>query len=283
MRRLQKYLILVFILVPLVAAAEEQQLDISTVIMRSTFKIQGEESLGTVFIMGEPSPDKPDKLYYVLITAAHVLETIKSDVATLHLRKQDGDKFVRLLYPVHIRNKGIPLWTGHPDVDVAAMRVRLPRDADMRLISTNLLATDKILEEFQVHPGDQLLVLGFPYGAEANDAGFPILRSGRIASYPLTPTRDTKTFLLDFEVFKGNSGGPVLFYAENRVYGGSTHIGTTQFIMGVVSEERELTERVKTLSETVERKHRLSLAVIAHSSFVADLIRMLPPIPKETP
>ena len=283
MRTLRKILIFAFILAPLVAAAGEEQLDVATVIMRSTFKIQGEESLGTVFIMGEPSSDKPDVSYYVLITAAHVLEAIKSDVATLHLRKQDGDKFVRLLYPVQIRNKGIPLWTRHPDVDVAAMRVRLPRDADMRLISTNLLGTDKILDEFRVHPGDQLLVLGFPYGAEANEAGFPILRSGRIASYPLTPTRNTKTFLLDFEVFKGNSGGPVLFYAENRFYGGGTHIGTTQFIMGVVSEEMELTEHVKTLSETVERKHRLSLAVIAHSSFVGDLIRMLPPISEESP
>ncbi len=283
MRTLQKYLIVAMVLVPLVAVAGEQQLDIATVIMRSTFKIQGEGSLGTVFIMGEPSYGEPNKLYYVLITAAHVLEAIKSDTAILHLRKQGGDKFVRLPYSVQIRNKGIPLWTRHPDVDVAAMRVRLPKDADLRLISTDLLGTDKILDEFQVHPGDQLLVLGFPYGAEANEAGFPILRSGRIASYPLTPTKITKTFLLDFEVFIGNSGSPVLFYAENRVYGGSTHIGTIQFIMGVVSEERAVTEHVKTLSETVERRHRLALAVIAHSSFVADLIKMLPPIPKETP
>ena len=283
MKTLHKYLIFAFILVPLVAIAGEAQLDIATVIMRSTFKLQGEESQGTVFVMGETLSGTSDKHYYVLITAAHVLEAIKSDVATLHLRKQDGDKFVRLLYPIQIRKEGIPLWTRHPDADVAAMRVRLPRDLDIRLISTNLLGTDKVLEEYQVHPGDQLLVLGFPYGAEANEAGFPILRSGRIASYPLTPTRNTKTFLLDFEIFKGNSGGPVLFYAENRAYGGALRFGTTQFIMGVVSEEMELTERVKTLSETVERKHRLSLAVVVHSSFVADLMGMLPPIPKDAP
>jgi hypothetical protein len=224
-RRLQKYLIFATIMIPLVAAAGEQPLDIATVIMRSTFKIQGEGSFGTVFIMGEPSSDEPNKLYYVLITAAHVLEGINSGVAILHLRKQDGDKFVRLIYPVQIRNKGIPLWTRHPEVDVAAMRVRLPNDADVKLISTSLLGTDKTLEEFQVRPGDPLLVLGFPYGEEANESGFPILRSGKIASYPLTPTRSTRTFLLDFEVFQGNSGGPVLFYAENRPYAGSIHLG----------------------------------------------------------
>ena len=88
MRTLQKCVIFAFILAPLVAAAEEPQLDIATVIMRSTFKIQSEESLGTVLIMGEPSSDEPNKWYYVLITAAHVLEAIKPDVATLHLRNE---------------------------------------------------------------------------------------------------------------------------------------------------------------------------------------------------
>lgn len=79
MRTLLKYLVFVIFLIPLVAVAGEQQLDIATVIMRSTFKIQGEGALGTVFIMGEPSSDEPNKLKYVLITAAHVLEAIKSD------------------------------------------------------------------------------------------------------------------------------------------------------------------------------------------------------------
>ncbi len=138
-------------------------------------------------------------------------------------------------------------------------------------------------EKFHVHPGDQLFVLGFPYGDEANDAGFPILRSGRIASYPLTPTNLHKTFLLDFEIFKGNSGGPVLFYSETRVYGGSTHIGSVQFIMGVVSQERELTEKVESLSETVVRKHKLGLAVISQANFVSELINMLPDLQENTP
>ncbi|MBV8682505.1 MAG: serine protease, partial [Caulobacteraceae bacterium] len=43
----------------------------------------------------------------------------------------------------------------------------------------------------------------------ANTAGFPILRAGRVASYPLGPSKAFPTFLLDFRVFPGNSGGPV--------------------------------------------------------------------------
>lgn len=283
MRPFLKLILFALLMAPLAALAGEQKLDISTVLMRSTFKIKGEKSLGTAFIVGEPSSDNPKQLYYVLITAAHVLEGIKSDVAILYLRKHEGDEFIKIPFPIHIRKKGTPLWTRHPEVDVAAMRVRLPKEADVKLVATTLLGNDESLNKFHVHPGDELLVFGFPYGAEVNEAGFPILRSGRIASYPLTPTKKYKTFLLDFEVFKGNSGGPVLFYAENRVYGGGTHIGSIQFIIGVVSQERQFTERVESLSETVLRKHKLALAVIVHASFVEDLIRMLPEIPKESP
>ena len=43
----------------------------------------------------------------------------------------------------------------------------------------------------------------------ADAAGFPILRSGRVASYPLAPASVFPTFLMDFSVFPGNSGGAV--------------------------------------------------------------------------
>ena len=286
MKLILRVLFIFFLAVPSAVATnqtDQKQLDVCTILMRSTYKIQGNKSLGTAFIMGEPSQDSPEKSYYVLITAAHVLDGMNSEVAVLHLRKQEGEHFSKLLFSIPIRKDGRPLWIKHPAVDIAAMRVRLPREADVPLISTNLIETDEILEQFQVHPGDQLLVLGFPYGAEANDAGFPILRSGRIASYPLVPGKVNKTFLLDFEVFKGNSGGPVLFYCENRVYGETTHIGSIQFVMGVVSQEKDVTERVESLSETVVRRHRLALGVITHASFVVDLLKMLPTSEKDIP
>ena len=49
------------------------------------------------------------------------------------------------------------------------------------------LGHDRSVEEIvdaavQEDGGDELLCLGYPLGAEANDAGFPILRSGKIAS-----------------------------------------------------------------------------------------------------
>jgi S1-C subfamily serine protease len=250
---------------------------ISSALMRSTFKLQGSHSLGTVFIIGQPVPADPRRGYCVLITAAHVLEAMQEESAILHLRIKDGETFKRLPFPIPIRKEGKPLWVRHPDADIAALRVSLPTQTDIQLVSTDMLASDEELRKFDIRPGDELLVLGYPFGAESNAAGFPILRSGRIASYPLVPTRVTKTFLLDFPVFEGNSGGPVFIYHENRIYGGTVNIGSVNFILGLVSEEQEMIEKIPSLTEIITRKHNLSLAVIVHAAFIRELIARLPP------
>jgi hypothetical protein len=255
---------------------------ISTTLMRSTFKIQGNSGsgvpvTGTVFIMGKPF--STNSASYVLLTATNVLNDIKSDQATLFLRIQKGDGFEKLPFQINIRTNGQPLWMKHSNADISIMNIALPSNADIHLISTDLLAKDENLKEFEIHPGQELLVLGFPLGAESNDAGFPIMRSGRIASYPLTPTLQTKTFLLDFQVFPGNSGGPVLLLQDNPTYAGGTHVGSTiQMVMGVVSQEMSMNEHVSSLDEDSTIKHKLALGVIVHASFIRDLIaQLLPP------
>lgn len=250
--------------------------DLASILMRSTFKLEGGGSLGTAFVLGQPLSGDPLRVRYVLITAAHVLENMKGETATLHLRQSKGDGFARLAFPIPIRKGGTALWIRGPRADVAAMLVALPQIADLRLASTDLLATDDILREFEVRPGDQLLVLGFPFGTEANDAGFPILRSGRIASFPLVPTSTTMAFLLDFPVFPGNSGGPVFMFDSNRVYAGSTHIGTTSLLLGLVSQQKNVTETIRSLDQTLTKDHSLGIAVVVHASFIRDVMNQLP-------
>jgi hypothetical protein len=254
--------------------------------MESTFKIQSGNSIGTAFILGHPSSTQKDILYFVLVTAKHVLENFKGDTAILHFRKRVGDKFERYSGEIAIREEGKPLWVSHPDADVAVMKLFVPKEAHIRsipVIQTVLLANDEMLKEFELQPGDELMVLGFPFGAEANKEGFPVLRSGRIASYPLVPSTETRTFLLDFEVFKGNSGGPVCLYDRNRIYGGSVHLGTVNILVGLVSKERALDEKVKSLEEVVIKRHRLALAEVIHASLIREAIeRLFPehPIPE---
>lgn len=273
--------IFLFLPVSYASAQSDERPEINTILMRSTFELVGKGSIGTAFIMGKPSAADPQKSYFVMVTAAHVMRQMETEEAVLLLRTRKGDQFQKFPFPVKVRNGESPLWTTHPEADVAVMYVSLPTEADVTPVSTKLLATDEMLQQFEVHPGDRLSCLGFPYGAQANNAGFPILRSGYIASYPITPTKATKTFLFDFNIFEGNSGGPVYFVDSNRVFGGSIHLGTVQFLVGLISEQRVLDEEVKGLSETRRMRHKLGLGVVIHASLIREAIDLLQIEPKE--
>jgi S1-C subfamily serine protease len=260
-----------------------QDMELNTVLMECTFAIegknaQGQSGIGTGFVLGRPYLNTPGKGRYVLITAAHVFSEAAGDFVILHLRRKTGENgFEHVPLPVPIRANGQQLWTKHPDADVAVIYIQIPDSVVLPLLPTTLLADDDMLSKFQIHPGDELECLGYPLGLMSNDAGFPILRSGKIASYPLLPTSATKTFLFDFRVFKGNSGGPVYIAGTNRNYQGAMHLGeTVHFIVGLVSEEKLLPQVTVGVYDQEVHQLQLGLAVVVHSSLIKQTIDMLP-------
>ena len=275
-------------------ARKSHEAELDNMLMQSTFKIQSIDlpgqapSLGVVFIMGRPlsrpTADRPNEARYVLITASHVLDGIPGSAAILHLRRKNGQgDWERLPLQLQIRNGAHPLWLKHPSQDIAVMYVALPRDVSIPLASTDLLADDTMLERYEIHPGDTLHCLGFPFGQESNAAGFPVLRSGMIASYPLTPTAKTSTFLFDFPVFQGNSGGPVYMVDENRAFQGNINLGsTTQLILGLVTQETTHVEQLIGQYNAEVHRYPLGLATVVHASFIKEAINMLPS-PDEVP
>jgi len=270
----------VFLLLIIAVRTQAQETDsLSTILMKSTYKITTAEAGGTCFITGKPTGQGDNTFFYILVTADHLLNTIKGDKITLHLRKKNGDSYQRIRYPVNIRKDGKNLWKKHPDADVAVMYVSLPNEADITLLPMSFLATDEHLKTYEIRPGDQLFTLGFPLGQEANEAGFPILRTGTIASYPIIPTKKTKHFLFDFEVYQGNSGGPVFLISQNRFYKGATHIGIVRMILGLVSQERTVREYRKSIYETGQKIHPLKIAVVVHAIFIREAIENLPDTP----
>jgi hypothetical protein len=134
----------------------------------------------------------------VLVTAAHVLERMEDTEARIGWRTALPDGSWRFdPEPLIIRDDaGAPLWVRHPDRDVAVMEITAPESFAQAAIPVGWLADANAFDAWQVGPGDELLSLGFPRGLSANRAGFPILRVGRIASYPLSPVPAFPTFLL---------------------------------------------------------------------------------------
>jgi len=268
---------------PEITNANDQDIELNAVLMESTFKIQGESGgdLGTAFILGRPFQEGSPRARFVLVTAAHVLNKIRDEMAILMMRETTGpDQWQRLPWKIRIRESGEqrrPLWTRHPQVDVAVMYVRLPDNASLRtgknFLPMRLLADDKVLSELNIHPGDELSCLGFPFGAES-PAGFPILRSGKIASYPLLPSKVTRTFLFDFRIFPGNSGGPVYLVQSGRgiTRGTSIEFRNVKLIVGLVTEQVRLEEQ--TIGGMVY--HPLGLAHVVHASLIREAIELLP-------
>ncbi|MBK5275069.1 MAG: trypsin-like peptidase domain-containing protein [Desulfuromonadales bacterium] len=262
------------------AAAEDTNDWISTALMESTFKLYGNDSLGTAFFIGKPVKGLANQAYYVLVTAAHVLQGISGETATIALRKRLNDGgWQRAEYTFQIRKNKQKLWVQHPTADVAVMYLTLPPEIKPPLLPIEILATDTILEKSDIHPGEQLLCLGYPLGDEANPIGFPIFRSGRLASYPIIPLRQVGSILFDFQVFAGNSGGPVFIMDRMRMIKGTPKVGSWQFILGLVSQQRLFKSKSETPFKKTEDVYPLGIAEVVASEFILETINLLPEQP----
>ncbi len=255
-------------------AQEAPELELNTVLMKSTFKLVGPAAggkidFGTVFLIGKPTKDNPLRSWYVLVTAAHVLDNVLGDKATLMLHHENPDGTFRdEPYDIAIRDKGKNLYVTNPDADVAAMYLAFREGAQPPLLlPLSVLVTDERLKQLKLHPGDELLCLGFP--AFVNVDSFPVIRSGILASYPLTPSKTIKTYYYNFRVFPGNSGGPVYFSYSTRRFGDALHAGPIDGVIGLVSQQVN-----STLPEYSSRE--LDISIIVPSSFIIDTISMLP-------
>ena len=122
---------------------------------------------------------------------------------------------------------------------------------------------DDTFSSYAVGAGDQMMALGFPRGLSANPAGFPILRSGRVASFPLAPAAAFPTFLLDFTVFPGNSGGPVFMAEGVRRRPGGGESQEVQFIAGLLTQQVEL------------NSERLEIGIVTHARYIRETLSLM--------
>lgn len=226
--------------------------------------------VGTAFLIDASRPVGSPRT--VLVTAHHVLEGMAASEARVGWRiEMPGGGWRFAPEPLRIRDEsGAPIWTRHPERDIAVMEISAPPVFARAAIPLGWLAGRDDLDRWQVGPGDELLTLGYPRGYSSNTAGFPILRTGQIASWPLTPVERFPVFLIDFPVFPGNSGGPVFWTPAARKLPGTVQPGHP-FIAGV------LTSEVRPSGEP------LGIGVVAHAVYVREAIALLDVSPRAEP
>lgn len=247
-------------------------MDLAVELIHATVQLEqplgdGTRTVGTGFLISAPGPDGAPRT--VLVTANHVLDKMPGATVRIGYRVSNADgSWSYSPQPFKIRDgEGGALWTHHPNRDVAAITIKAPPEFAKAALPVNYLAADDTFTKEQVGAGDEMMALGFPRGLSANSAGFPILRSGRIASYPIAPAKVFPTFLLDFSVFPGNSGGPVFVSRSSKVQPGVTQVSDKPqdpgFIAGLLTQQVEL------------NSERLEIGIVTHAKYIRETIDLM--------
>ena len=242
--------------------------DLTMAMINATVEIDqpqadGKRIVGTGFLVDDPKPDGTPRT--VLITAGHVFNNMAGSSARIGYRFKGQDGTWRYdAEPVAIRQGASQLWVRNPGQDIAAIAIQAPPEFAKAAIPIAWLADEAALVQADVGPGDEMFVLGYPEGYASNTDGFPILRVGRVASYPLTPTREFQSFLLDFRVFNGNSGSPVFITAAARRRPGAAD-PANPLVAGIVT------------SQTVVGEERLELGIVIQAQYIRDTLKLLDP------
>ena len=233
--------------------------DLTVALIKATVQIdqpisEAKRMVGTGFLISVPKADGTTQI--VLVTAAHVFEKMPAADVRIGWRVQ-GAKGSWSYVPSNmtIRSATGPVWYQHPAQDIAVIPVNVPESLRDSAIPASWLADDTTFINERVVAGDEMVTLGYPHGLSANVAGFPILRAGRLASYPISPSNIYPTFLIDLTAVPGNSGGPVFMTSQ----GGKGHT----FIAGVLIKQVE------------DDNQRLELGVVTDAIFVRETINIM--------
>jgi S1-C subfamily serine protease len=233
-------------------------MDMASQLMAATVEVEqpladGRHMIGAAFLVDDPAPDGRPRT--ILVTAAHLFNKMPAAEANVGWRLRGKDGAWRYdPRPLTIRAGAAPLWTRNPDHDIAAIEVKAPPEVARAAIPLAWLADGAAFARAAIGPGDEMLVLGYPKGLSANSAGFPILRAGRIAS-PVEADAASPTFLLDFRVFPGNSGGPVFAAAGDGA--------KAPVVVGMLTQQVEL------------NNERLEIGIVTEAPFIRDTLAML--------
>jgi hypothetical protein len=207
--------------------------DIATRVVEATTLLKGKNSTATCFLLRRPSTARPGQDDVILVTAGHVLEAMESEDALLLLRtpSTEGAPQVDTL-AIKVRAAGKPLWTKHREVDAGAMRCSLSEGTGIVPLRLDALATPNSIEGNRLAVAEALRFASYPFKV-TGASGFPTVRHGTVASFPLFPVTRYKTYLIDCTACEGDSGGPV-FIPDGPQDPDKKEQGPRAFVVGMV-------------------------------------------------
>ncbi len=142
--------------------------------------------------------------------------------------------------------------------------LNVPEGADLKPFAYRQLADEKWAADRRIRVGQEVRIPCFPAQLEANEAGWPVLRTGWIATHPLTPLASAKTMLVDYSQFGGDSGAPVVACD-----------GQEPLVVGLVFAMQRQTDKISMPFEERTVHTSLGLAIAVQSPFLRETIDRL--------
>jgi hypothetical protein len=178
----------------------------------------------------------PDLKSACLLTARHMFvdpsKGYKPDHLSLRVPPPAGQGGGGLGVVLQLVRDGKQLWFSPPD------------DADLAAIPVPKMGVDHILHAIPVtdigggedlYQGASVLVLGYPALVSEGFLETPLARGGIVAwDNPVAPTRNP--FLVDANLYPGNSGGPVFHVQNGMSRSGGFVVGGRVTLIGIVSQ-----------------------------------------------
>ena len=186
--------------------------------------------------------ERGDDLF--LVTNEHVVhdedEGILPDLLRLSLHRDPNDVTDNGDYDVALYAEGQPLWKTPPQHPADVSLLRLNRgEITNRFFIKALSAASFLPEKYELHPGEDVFVMGYPLGFYDERHNLPVFRNAMIGSVYGVPFKGLPLFLTDANLHPGTSGSPVITkpkstWVDNE---GNTDMvtGTVYYLVGIHS------------------------------------------------
>jgi hypothetical protein len=184
--------------------------------MWSTYPLGTVKGMATGFVVARRDARRPGVSVPVVVTAAHMLESVAKGPLVVALRVPDASGEPQIVVvPLPLRRTGAPFFVRHPRLDIGAFEPDLPSDLNGTVLPSFL--EEKVVARGRgaLRVGTEVSFLGYPDVLPGTSGGFPVLRSGKVASYPTAQLKAEGAFLINADVYPGDSGAPV-FAAGRR-------------------------------------------------------------------
>lgn len=245
---LRNTLIIMPLIVPMVLSGCAGHMNVTEQMMWSTYPLVTQKGAATGFVINHRNARVAGGVVPILFTSVHVLDTIGRGPLIICFRKPDatGETNVSLLAfsPAKPRGKE-HFYVRHPSHDLAAFALYLPPEvAGFAKLPSALSESGIARDGKSLRSGAEVSFLGYPEVLPGTEGAFPVLRSGRVSSYPVGTPQAHGRFLINSDVYPGDSGAPVFL----------TGCGRRPELVGMI---------IQRISPTVDKFSHLAVAVDA--------------------